>query len=139
MHHSVTFNFGSAKMCSPARFGYAILETYLSYDKDIWIAATDYYMHFYINVLFPLTAILKLINFSLLINAAMLLLNCLVFILYLYILFSQLNHYLYLYISDTALKLSQSLYCFTTSISHGAEKYFPGLLGTGISDAIVFI
>ena len=53
MHHGVTFNFGFAKVCSPA-----IFETRFSYDKDIWIAATDYYMYFYITVLFPLTAIL---------------------------------------------------------------------------------
>ena len=51
--HGVTFNFGSAKVCSPA-----IFETSFSYDKDIWIAATDYYMHFYVLVPFPLTAIL---------------------------------------------------------------------------------
>ena len=47
MHHGVTFNFGSAKECSPA----------ILYDKNIWIAATDYYMYFCIVVLFPLTAI----------------------------------------------------------------------------------
>ena len=57
MHHGVTFNFGSAKVCSPALF-----ETSFSYDKDMWIAATDFYMHFYIIVPFPLTAILQLIN-----------------------------------------------------------------------------
>ena len=34
MHHGVTFNFGSAKVCSPA-----IFETSFSSDKDdIWIA-----------------------------------------------------------------------------------------------------
>ena len=49
---------------------------------------------------------------------------------------SLLKHYLDLYITDTALKVSQSLYSFTTSISHGVEKYFPRLWGTGISDAI---
>ena len=38
MYHGVTFNFGSAKVCAPT-----ILETCFSYDKDIWIAATDYY------------------------------------------------------------------------------------------------
>ena len=32
--------------------------------------------------------------------------------------------------------MSQSVYCFTTSISHGVEKCFPRLWGTGISDAI---
>ena len=52
MHHGVTFT----KVCVPA-----ILETCFSYDKDIWIAATDYYMYFYIIVVFPL--ILQLINF----------------------------------------------------------------------------
>ena len=60
MHHGVTFNFGSAKVCSPA-----IFETSFSYDKDIWIAVTDYYMHFYITVFFfPLTAILQLLSFT---------------------------------------------------------------------------
>ena len=51
-------------------------------------------------------------------------------------LFSLLKQYLD---TDTALKVSQSVYCFTTSISHGVENYFPGLWGTGISDAIFFI
>ena len=51
--------FSSAKVCSAA-----IFETSFSYDKDIWIAATDYYIHFYIIMLFPLTAILQLINFT---------------------------------------------------------------------------
>ena len=51
-------------------------------------------------------------------------------------LFSVLKHYLDLYITDIALKVSRSLYCFTTSISDGVENYFPRLWGTGISDAI---
>ena len=51
-------------------------------------------------------------------------------------LFSLLKHYLELYITDTALKVSRSLYCFITSISHGVENYIPRLWGTGISDAI---
>ena len=38
--HGVTFNFGSAKVCSPA-----IFETSFSYDKDICHAATDYCIH----------------------------------------------------------------------------------------------
>ena len=42
----LTFNFGSVEMCSPA-----IFETYFSYDKNIWMVATDNYMHFYIVVL----------------------------------------------------------------------------------------
>ena len=39
---------------------------------------------------------------------------------------------------DTALKVSQSLYCFTIFICHGVENYFPRLWGTGISDAILY-
>ena len=35
VHHGVTFNFGSAKVCSAAKF-----ETCFSFDKDISIAAT---------------------------------------------------------------------------------------------------
>ena len=67
----------------------------------------------------------------------MLLLSCLVLVLYLYIHFlSLLKHDLNLYITDTALRVSQSLYCFTTSISRGVENYFPRLSGMGISDAI---
>ena len=58
MHHGVTSNFGSAKVCSPT-----IFETSFYY-QDIWIAASDYHMHFYIIVFFPLTAILQLINFT---------------------------------------------------------------------------
>ena len=59
MYHGVTLNFGSAKVCS------ATFETYFSYDKDLWITATDYYMYFYIIVLFQLTAILQLIPLQL--------------------------------------------------------------------------
>ena len=51
-------------------------------------------------------------------------------------LFSLLKHHFDLNITDTALKVSRSLYCFTTSISHGVQNYFPRLWGTGISDAI---
>ena len=59
MHHGVTLSFGSAKVCSSA-----ILESCFPYDKDIWIAETYYCMYFYIIVLFPLTSILQLINFT---------------------------------------------------------------------------
>ena len=52
-------------------------------------------------------------------------------------LFSLLKHYLDLYISDTVLKVSRSLYCFTTSIYHDVENYFPRLWGMGVSDAIL--
>ena len=47
--------------------------------------------------------------------------------------FLYLKHYLD---TDTALKVSQSVYCFTTSISHGIDNYRLRLWGTGISDAI---
>ena len=50
-------------------------------------------------------------------------------------LLSLLKVYLDLYISDIALKISRSLYCFTTSICYGVENYFPRLWGMGISDA----
>ena len=60
MHHVLTFNFVSAKVCSSS-----IFEISFCYDKNIWIiAATDYYMHFNIIVLFPFTAVLQLINFT---------------------------------------------------------------------------
>ena len=51
--------FCSSKVCSPA-----IFETSFSYDNDIWIAATDYYMYIYKIVLFPLTSSLQFINFT---------------------------------------------------------------------------
>ena len=51
-------------------------------------------------------------------------------------LLSLLKHYLKLYVTDTALKVSRSLYFFTTSIFHGVENYFLGLWGMGIFDAI---
>ena len=127
MHHGVTFNFGSAKVCSPA-----IFKTSFSYDKDIWIAATDYRMHncsFPIDSYSPINKFYSFIIFSLLINTVILLLNCLGLIL----LFSLLKHY----ITDTALKVSRSLCCFTTSLSHCVENCFPRLWGTGISDAIL--
>ena len=54
-------------------------------------------------------------------------------------LFSLLKHHFDINITDTALKVSGSLYCFTTSISRGVENYFPRLWGTGISDAIFII
>ena len=56
VRHGVTFDLGSAKVCSPA-----IYETSFSYEET---AETDYCMHFFIIVLFPLTAILQLINFT---------------------------------------------------------------------------
>ena len=36
MHHGLTFNFGFGK-----EFSTVIFETSFSYDKEIWIAATD--------------------------------------------------------------------------------------------------
>ena len=41
-------------------------------------------------------------------------------------LFSLLKHYLELYVTDTALKVSQSLYCLTPFISHWVENISPG-------------
>ena len=60
MNHGVTFNVGSAKVSSPA-----IFEAYFSYDKIYGLLQLIIIiMHFYIIVLFPLTAILQLINFT---------------------------------------------------------------------------
>ena len=56
MHRGVTFSFGFVKVCS-----LAIFETCFFYVKDLWISATDYYMYFYITVLYSLTYIV-LIN-----------------------------------------------------------------------------
>ena len=52
-------------------------------------------------------------------------------------LFSLFKYNMEFHITDTALKVSRSLYCFTTSISHGVENYFSRLWGTGISGAIL--
>ena len=41
LSHDVIFNLCSAKVCSPA-----IIETYFSYNKYIWIAVTVYYLYF---------------------------------------------------------------------------------------------
>ena len=38
----------------------AIFEIYFPYDKDVWIAATDFDMYFYLIVLSPLRGILQL-------------------------------------------------------------------------------
>ena len=56
LSHGVVFNLGSAKVCFRT-----IIETYFSYDKDIWIAVTDHYryMYFYMVVLFLLIALLQ--------------------------------------------------------------------------------
>ena len=58
LSYSVIVKLGPAKVCSPA-----IIETYFSHDKDIWIAITDYFMYFYLIVLFLLVAIHQFINF----------------------------------------------------------------------------
>ena len=50
---------------------------------------------------------------------------------------SLLKHNLNLNITETALKVSQYLYYFTTSIFHGVENYFPRMWGHGISDVIL--
>ena len=93
--HDVNFKLISEKECS-----LAVFKTYFSFNKDIWIALSDYKMYFYLIVLFLLATILQFINFtvsyilfSLLINAIFFLLNCLVLILYLYIHFLFLKHY----------------------------------------------
>ena len=41
---------------------------------------------------------------------------------------SLFKYYLELYITDTTLKVSRSLYCFATSVSHGVKTISPGLI-----------
>ena len=95
----MTFIFDSAKVCSPA-----IFEACFSYDKDIWIAATDYYyvlLHncaISINIYSPVNKFYSSTIFRLLINAVILLLNCLVLILHLCIHFLSLRPY-FLYLN----------------------------------------
>ena len=84
-HHGVTFNFGSASMCSPA-----ILEICFSYDKDIWTTTTDYYYVLLHNCAISTHSYTPINTFysfviSLLINAVILRMNYLVSIVYLYI------------------------------------------------------
>ena len=81
----------------------------------------------------PVNKFYSFISFSLL--------NCLVLILYLYMHFLSLRcYFLYLHYldTDTALKVSRSVPCSTTSIPHVVENYFPRLWGTDISDAVFF-
>ena len=75
VHHGVIFNFSYGKVCSPA-----IFETCFSYDKDIWIVATEYYVlshncAFSIDSFSPINKFYSFIIFSLLINAVILGLN----------------------------------------------------------------
>ena len=104
MYHGVIFSFGSAKVCSPAIFEtcfsyYKDTWTSFSLDKDMWIAATDYYIYFYIIVQLSIDSCSSFNNFysfiifSVLIKAVILLLNCLVLILYRYIHFLSLRSY----------------------------------------------
>ena len=131
VHHGVMFSFGSAKVCSPV-----IFETCFSLEKDIWIAATDYYMYFYIHVIVlfsidiysPVNKFYSVIIFSLLINVVILLLNCLVLIVYLYIHFLSLKHYfLYLNISWTLVLHKTPIYMIsfqTYTQIFGIDKTF---------------
>ena len=59
LSHGVIFCVSSAKVCSPA-----VIETDFSYYKDKWLAVTDYYIYFYLLVLFVLVPIIQLLNFK---------------------------------------------------------------------------
>ena len=59
LYHGMTCNPGSAKVCSSA-----IIETCFFHDKDVWVAVDDFYMYFYLTVLFLLIAIIQLMNFT---------------------------------------------------------------------------
>ena len=91
---------------------------------------------FFIDSYTPINKIYSFVIFSLLINAVILPLKCLDFntlslhtFSFLSMLFSLLKHYLELCITGTALKVSRSLCCFTSSVCHGVENYFPRLWG----------
>ena len=49
MHHGVSFNFGSAKVCS-----HAIFETCFSYDKNIWFYYATIAYHVGLNAVLGL-------------------------------------------------------------------------------------
>ena len=83
----------------------------------------------------PINKFYSFVIFSVLINAVIIELSCFNTLSLHIFSFVFLSHYLEFYITDNALKVSTSLYCFTTSISHGVE-IIPWLWGTGISDAI---
>ena len=53
------------KLCLDLTLTYNILSGHILATVRIWIAATDYYMYFYIIVIFPLRDILQLINLQL--------------------------------------------------------------------------
>ena len=86
----VTFDLGSARMpcLRHIYFTFTLFFTFILH-REIWIAATDYYMYFYLIVLSSLTAILKLVNFTaskcLICLLILLICYCLVLILYLHI------------------------------------------------------
>ena len=103
MHHGVTLNCGSAKVCSPAIFG-----TSFSYYKrymdccNCLLYALLHNCAFSIDRYSPINKFYSFIIFSLLINAVILLLDCLVLLFYLYIHFLFLSlrcyfHYLTLF------------------------------------------
>ena len=91
VYHGVTFNFSSPKCVHLPSLRHLSLMT------KIWIAATNYSIHFYIIVLFAIDSyslinkFLSFIIFSLLINAVILQLNCRVLMPYLYIHFFLLD------------------------------------------------
>ena len=84
-HHGMTFNFDSAKVCSPA-----IFETCFSYEKDMWISKLIIICILHnctisIDSYTPINEFYSFVIFSLVINAFTLQLKYLFLILYLYI------------------------------------------------------
>ena len=81
MHHGVTFNFGSAKVCSPAIFETSFMTKIYGLLLELAL------LHNYAisdDSFSPINKFYSFIIFSLLINGVILLLNCLVLTLYLY-------------------------------------------------------
>ena len=145
----MTFNFGSAKVCSPA-----IFETCFSYDKDMGCCRWLVYVFLHncsisIDSYSPDNKFYSFIIIIILINAVISLLNCLVLILYLYKHFPSLRSYfIYLNIIWTFILLtvlwkypdvctvSPHLYlCYYLMV---LKTISPDCGGMGISDASFF-
>ena len=86
MHHGVTFNFGPAKVCSPAIFETCEL-------LELFRICILHNCTICVDIFTPIKKFYSFIIFSLFIYAVILLLNCLVLVLYLYIHFLYVRRY----------------------------------------------
>ena len=124
LSHGPMFNLVSAKVYSPA-----IIETYLSYDKDISISNWLFYVLLLNSAIFIGSYTSNIKFYSFIIYRHFLSLT----FFSLPTLFGPLHNWYHLLWSLLI------FVWFISSISHGVENYFPGLWGMGIPDAIFFI